>query len=62
MIAIPPPPPSRASLWRIAYRSQYVTYPLISECKSNSNFSATHEDNENDEDNENHPDNEKEGN
>ena len=35
---------------------------LISECTSNSNFSADHEDNENDQDNENHPVNENEGN
>ena len=39
-----------------------LTPKLISECTSNSNFSANHEDNENDRDNENHPDNEKEGN
>ena len=39
-----------------------LTPKLISECISNSNFSANHEDNENDQDNENHPDNEKEGN
>ena len=39
-----------------------MTYPLISECISNSNFSANHEGNENDQDNENHPDNENEGN
>ena len=38
------------------------TPKLISECTSNLNFSANHEDNENDLDNENHPDNEKEGN
>ena len=61
MIA-PPLPHSRASLWRIAYGNRYVTHPLISECTSNSNFSANHEDNENDPDNENHPDNEKEDN
>ena len=36
-----------------------LTPKLISECTSNSNFSANHEDNENDQDNENHPDNEK---
>ena len=37
----------------------WLTPKLISECTSNSNFSANHEDNENDQDNENHPDNEK---
>ena len=40
----------------------WLTTKLISECTSNSNFSANHEDNENDQDNENHSDNEKEGN
>ena len=40
----------------------WLTPKLISECTSNSNFSANHEDNENDQDNENHPDNENEGN
>ena len=40
------------------YGSRYVTH-LISECTSNSNFSANREDNENDQDNENHSDNEK---
>ena len=39
-----------------------LTPKLISECTSNSYFSANHEGNENDLDNENHPDNEKEGN
>ena len=39
-----------------------LTPKLISECTSNSNFSANHEDNENDQDNENYRDNEKEGN
>ena len=40
----------------------WLTPKLISECPSNSNFSANHKDNENDQDNENHPDNENEGN
>ena len=40
----------------------WLTPKLISECTSNSNFPANHEDNENDQDNENHPDNENEGN
>ena len=40
----------------------WLTPKLISECTSNSNFSANHEDNENDQDNENHPDNKNEGN
>ena len=45
------------------YENRYVTpRKLISECTSNPNFSANHEDNENDQDNENNPDNEKEGN
>ena len=60
-LVITPFPHPRASLWRIAYGNR-LTPKLISECTSNSNFSANHEDNENDQDNENHPDNEKEGN
>ena len=40
----------------------WLTPKLISECTSNSNFSANHGDNENDQDNENHPDNEKQDN
>ena len=35
---------------------------LISACTPNSNFSANHEDNEDDQGNENHPENENEGN
>ena len=38
-----------------------LTHKLISECTSNSNFLANHEENENDQDNKNHPDNENEG-
>ena len=38
-----------------------LTQKLISECTSNSNFLANHEENENDQDNKNHPDNENEG-
>ena len=39
-----------------------LTPRLISECTSNPNFSANHEENENDQDNENHTDNENKGN
>ena len=39
----------------------WVTPKLISECRSNSNFSANHGDNENDQDNENYSDNKNEG-
>ena len=35
----------------------WLTPKLISECTSNSNFSANHGDNENDQDNEDHSDN-----
>ena len=38
----------------------WLTPKLISECTPNSNFSANHEDNENDQNIENHPDNENE--
>ena len=40
----------------------WLTPKLISECTSNSNFSANHGDNENDQDNENHSDNKNEDN
>ena len=40
----------------------WLTPKLISKCTPNSNFSANHEDNENDQDKKNHPDNENEGN
>ena len=54
LVVVPHP---RASLWPIAYEiDMWLTPKLISECTTNSNFSANHEDNENDQDNGNHPD------
>ena len=43
-------------------RTSLKRVKLISECTSNTNLSANHEDNENDQDNENHPHNKNEGN
>ena len=55
------PPPASVIMTHCVRKSMCLTPKLISECRPNSNFSANH-DNENDQDNEIHPDNKNQGN